>query len=572
MLQAMFSGVSGLQVHQTRLDVIGNNIANVNTIGFKSGTVTFEDQLSQTLKDASAPGTNVGGVNPSQVGLGVMIGAVETQQTQGNLQTTGNNTDLAIQGNGFFMVSNGTATSYTRDGSFQLDGSGVLVNPANGAQLLGYGADVNGNINTTQQITPTSVLKVPLGTLTSVKQTTAAVLGGNLDASSSLQTTYTSLNGNIASSPSTISTTAYDSHGNAHQVQFTFTQGAPTATDNIWNVGVTVDGAAVAGTHTMAFSLASGQYDAANSTGLPTSVSVTGTNGAPSFNMNVNYLNTLSDVTTNPASAGATTDGQTGTPPTWATSMNVYDSLGVKHNLTVTYNRAVIGSSTGTGTPPLAAPPSSATGQWNWTVTENGVTLASSTPGVVNPPATAGETANNSPLYFGPTGNLLDPNKQTAMVTPVTGSTTPFPISLDFSGISQLSGTSNVAATQQDGFPVGTLQSFNIDQTGLITGVFSNGQSRSLGQVATATFANAGGLQKTGQNNYQASANSGVAQVGVPGSSGSGTINTGFLEMSNVDLSTEFTNLIVTQRGFQANTKIITTVDSMLNDVINMLP
>ncbi len=572
MLQAMFSGVSGLQVHQTRLDVIGNNIANVNTIGFKSGSVTFEDQLSQTLKDASAPGANVGGVDPSQVGLGVMIGAVETQQTQGNLQTTGNNTDMAIQGNGFFMVSNGSSTSYTRDGSFQLDGNGVLVNPANGDQLLGYSADANGVVNTTQPITSSSVLKIPVGTLTSVKQTGAAVLAGNLDASSSLQTTFTTLNGNIANSPSTISTTAYDSQGNAHQVQFTFTQGAPTATDNIWNVGVTVDGAAVSGTHTMAFSLATGQYDPANSSGLPTNLAVNGTNGAGNFTMNVNYQNTLSDVATSPASAGATTDGQTGSLPTWSTSTDVYDSLGVKHNLTVTYTRAVIGSSTGTGTPPLAAPPSSATGQWNWTVKENGVTLASSTPGVVNPPATANETATNSPLYFGPNGNLLDPNKQTVMVTPVTGSTTPFPISLDFSGISQLAGTSNVAVTQQDGFPVGTLQSFNIDQTGLITGVFSNGQSRSLGQVAMATFTNAGALTKTGQNNYQASANSGVAQIGLPGAGGSGTINTGFLEMSNVDLSTEFTNLIVTQRGFQANTKIITTVDSMLNDVINMLP
>src|SRR5689334_2719904 len=132
MLQAMFSGVSGLQVHQTKLDVIGNNIANVNTLGFKAGRVTFEDQLSQTLRSSAGPSANIGGQNPAQVGLGVSLGAVDTLQTQGNLQTTGKPTDMAIQGNGFFLVSSGNNVSYTRDGTFDLDSDGVLVNPASG--------------------------------------------------------------------------------------------------------------------------------------------------------------------------------------------------------------------------------------------------------------------------------------------------------------------------------------------------------------------------------------------------------------------------------------------------------
>ena len=189
MLQAMFSGVSGLQVHQTKLDVIGNNIANVNTLGFKSGRVTFEDQLSQTLRTASSPTDHVGGQNPAQVGLGVALGAVDTLQTQGNLQTTGKLTDMAIQGNGFFLVGSGKDISYTRDGSFDLDSDGVLVNPANGVKLLGYVADQSGNIDTTQQVTGDSVLKIPIGSLTSVKQTTASTFQGNLDASSALQST-----------------------------------------------------------------------------------------------------------------------------------------------------------------------------------------------------------------------------------------------------------------------------------------------------------------------------------------------------------------------------------------------
>src|SRR5205085_9335810 len=135
--------VSGLQVHQTKLDVIGNNIANVNTLGFKAGRVTFEDQLSQTLRSSAKPSTDIGGQNPSQVGLGVALGAVDTLQSQGNLQTTGKATDLAIQGNGFFVVSGGNNVVYTRDGSFDLDSDGVLVNPASGLKLLGYVADAS---------------------------------------------------------------------------------------------------------------------------------------------------------------------------------------------------------------------------------------------------------------------------------------------------------------------------------------------------------------------------------------------------------------------------------------------
>ncbi len=572
MLQAMFSGVSGLQAEQTGLDVIGNNIANVNTTGFKSGVATFETQLSQTLKSAAAPNGNQGGTDPSQVGLGVVVGAISVLQTQGNLQATGSNTDLALQGSGFFMVGSGSTVSYTRDGSFTLDGSGNLVNSATGQELLGYPADSTGKIDTTQQVTTSSNLKIPLGILTSVKQTTQASFQGNLDAGSSIQSTYTTLDGNLANNPTTINTTAYDAQGNAHQVSYTFTQGSPTATDNIWNVGITVDSIPVTGTHTMAFNLTSGAYDAANSSGLPSTLSITGQNGAPNFSLNVNYASTLSDISTNAATAHATTDGQSGSLPTWSTSINVYDSLGVKHNLVVNFQRTLVGADTGKGNPPLAAPPASATAQWDWTVSENGVVLSSSTPGVVNPPGTSLSTGSNSPLYFNTNGQLIDTSKQTAVVTPTSGAGDPFSVAIDFSGISQLAGTPSVAANGQDGYPLGTLQSFSIDPTGLITGVFSNGQSQSLGQIATATFSQPSGLSASGNNDYTPTANSGQPQIGLPGQSGRGTISTGFLEMSNVDLSTQFTNMIVTQRGFEANTRIVTTVNTMLQDVLNLIP
>src|ERR1041384_1682531 len=179
MLQAMFSGVSGLQAHQTKMNVIGNNIANVNTVGFKSGRVSFQDQLSQTLRaDAGASGDQ-GGQNPAQVGLGVGLGAVDTLQTQGNLQLSGKQTDLAIQGNGFFAVASGEKILYTRDGSFDLDSTGALVSPSSGMRLLGYSADSNGTIDTGAPITTDSTLKIPVGKMTNVKQTGNMVFSGN---------------------------------------------------------------------------------------------------------------------------------------------------------------------------------------------------------------------------------------------------------------------------------------------------------------------------------------------------------------------------------------------------------
>ena len=712
MLQAMFSGVSGLQVHQTKLDVIGNNIANVNTIGFKAGSVNFVDQLSQTLKDSASPSSNVGGVNPAQVGLGVMLGSIDTLQTQGNLQTTGNNTDMAIQGSGFFLVAQGNSTVYTRDGSFQLDSAGELVNPANGVKLLGYSADVNGKVDTTQQITTTSILKIPVGTLTSVKQSTQAAFAGNLDSTSALQSTTATISGELDSSqtPSPITTTVYDSLGNSHALQVTFSNpvynptgpSVPPGAKQSWTVTTTLDG----NLSTQTIYAAGGKFEFANGAGASIGSTLVlngvGQGGAPNFPLTLDFskISDASSVTSsangqnsptniastlmsaagsvnldnppapfntvvydstgnaytlqtslinptdiNPPStgsgaipAGATAsydiqiknttsgttlydstvggnneskayfipgqgfvltnnssgqvlgntiklgnapgsfgpnntgaqvvaglpltvdlsklsttnvassaDGQTGSSPTWASSVQVYDDLGVSHLISFSFSRALVG----------AGAPAGAAGRWEWTASENGATVATS------------KTLGNQPLFFNTAGNLMDTSSQAVTVTP-NGGAAPFNVNINFSSLTQLAGNSSVAATSQDGFPVGTLQNFSVAQDGTITGVFSNGQTRTLGQIASAIFSNAGGLQKIGDNLFAPSNNSGLAQVGQPNQAGRGQINTGFLEMSNVDLSTEFTNMIITERGFQANTKIVTTVDQLLQDVINM--
>lgn len=723
MLQAMFSGVSGLQAHQTKLNVSGNNIANVNTIGFKAGRATFQDQLSQTLRSSARPNADVGGQNPSQVGLGVMLGSVDTLQTQGNLQTTGKSTDLAIQGGGFFQVSSGDNIYFTRDGSFDLDSDGMLVNPASGLKLLGYLADSDGNIDLSQQVTAASTLKIPIGNLTAVRETSAVTIQGNLNASVALQSTRLDLSGqlDLASAPGKRTVTMYDELGNAHKLDITLSDpvaspaagaGVPTGATMQWKVEQSVDG--VASQPQFLYAIPDGNggqkfvftdnANPANTLGSSLSVSVTGTGGAASFpvtvdfsklqaksdvktaangtggaapvqstlmnmsgNLNVSDANdvvnnttvydaagnaytvrtTLSNPVYNPASgsnvpagakqqwdmkievdtvpptnfttvydssvagnqeskvyytdkgfvlanggnpadslgstielvAGAlppgnynqgsmigpgfplsvnlsglkttsmktVADGQSGPSPIWNTSVRAFDSLGIAHLVNVKFTRALVGGNA----------PSTASARWEWAASVDGNTIADSASG------------NFKPLFFDNAGKMLNADNQKIGFTPTNGSK-PVTIDLNFGALTQLSGDSSAAVTAQDGFAVGTLQSFSISPDGMISGIFSNGLNRTLGQVTLATFSNPAGLEKLGQNLFRDSSNSGVAQVGQPNVGNRGKISTGFVEMSNVDLSNEFTNLIITQRGFQANTRIITIVDDLLQDVINL--
>ena len=411
MLQAMYSGISAIEAHQERMDVIGNNIANVNTTAYKAGRVTFQDQLSQTLQGAGAATGSVGGTNPQQLGLGVRVGSIDTLMSQGGLQSTSKPTDMAIQGNGFFMLGDSTGVSYTRDGSFTLDANGNLVNGSNGSYVLGWKADANGKIDSTQQISPASHLSIPVGGLTAVQPTSGVTFGGNLSAE--------------------------DAGGD-----------------------------------------------------------------------------------------------------TYSRSVAVYDSLGEKQNVTLTFQRDTTDATNHT---------------WKWT--SSGDAGATGSGSISFDPAGTGKVV-------GATGAIT--------LSPTDGASTGQVITPDFSQVTQISGSSSAAPTNQNGFGPGTLQSFSIDQTGAISGIFNNGLTRVLGQVAMSDFPNPAGLERGGGDTYRASINSGLASVGTALSGSLGKISTGYLEQSNVDLSSEFTNMIVTQRGFQANTKIVTTVDQMLNDVIQM--
>ena len=431
MLQALLAGVSSIKAQQTRMNVIGNNLANINTTAYKDTSVSFEDLVNQTLTSGSGPSKNLGGTDPIQVGLGVTVGSTTVDTSQGSFNATNVPSDLAIQGNGYFAVSNGQSMSYTRDGGFNVDASGNLVQASTGQRLLGWQADASGKIDTTAQVTAASNLTIPVGTATSVQATTSAILNGNLNASA-------------------------------------------ISTD------------------------------------------------------------------------------------TWSTQTTVFDSLGVAHDVTVVFSNPQ-------SPPPVGyAAPAGSTTSWDWKSYEG--SAATGTP--IGDSASAG----NQPLFFNSSGvynNVFGAGAADKITVPASGGGSATPVTLDFSQISQLSETSSVGI-QANGFPPGELQNYSIGTGGVITGVFSNGMTRPLGQVALVGFANPAGLSQTSQNLAVASVNSGLPTFSSPGTGAVGTITAGYLEQSNVDIGTEFTNLIVTQRGFQANTKIVTTVDQMLQDLVNM--
>jgi len=411
----MFSGVSGLRIHQTRMDVIANNIANVNTTAFKSSRVNFQEIYSQTLKSASSPanGGGRGGTNPSQVGLGISIASIDVLHMNGSAQRTDKATDLAIEGDGFFTVSDGSNQYYTRAGNFDMDRSGSLVT-SGGLKLMGW---LNDPI--TQQVETTGEPKeINLANLVlPPKATSSITFEGNLDNRAK--------NGDIV--PYTVS--VFDAKGTEHKLTYTFTK---AATVNKWDYAVT---------------------DPTDPTGL-------------------------------------TIPGGTGT---------------------VTFNTD---------------------GSFNTTA-----------------PAT------NIPLM-----TVAVAGTQTINIQP----------SFTADKFTQYAGETSVKAAAVDGYRKGELNGINIDKSGNVTGVYSNGEFRVEATLALARFTNPGGLERMGDNLFTVSTNSGFPDLGAAGQDGRGIINPGSLEMSNVDLAKEFTDMISTQRGFQANSRIITTSDEMLQELVNL--
>ena len=390
MLRSLYSGISGLRAHQTMLDVTGNNIANVNTAGFKASSTQFQDTLSQMTQGASAPQGETGGSNPAQIGLGVRVAGVSTNFAQGSSQSTGRATDMMISGDGFFVTSKGGQQLFTRAGAFSPDAAGQLVSP-DGGILQGWSA-VAGVVNTGG---PVSNLSLNPNTLVPAVATSQVTLDGNLP----------------------------------------------------------------------------------------------------------------SDAVDSP-------------PTTLQRVVKVYNAAGAERNITIDFTKTATG--------------------WGVAATDGGAT-------------------SNITLTQG-AGGTLTPSGPLA----VNG------VDVDLTSASGFAGMTSLAVSGQDGSAAGKLESYTIGNDGSVIGSFSNGVKQVLAKIALANFTNPSGLEKAGGSSYVATANSGGVQLGGAGDAGIGSLAAGSLEMSNVDLSQEFTNLIVAQRGFQANARIITTSDEVLQELGNL--
>ncbi len=684
MLRSMYAGVSGLGANLVELDVIGNNIANSNTIGFKSGRVTFQEMLTQTLQAATRPTSGGrGGTNPQQIGLGALVGSISSNFEQGDLHSTGVKTDLAIQGKGFFVLSDGVTDTYTRAGAFGLDRDYFLVDPSTGLKVQGRMADSTGAI----QLGGLEDLYIDPAAVMPAQASSVLKLFGNLNADSDARGTQltsqiflaratgtdalTSLHGDTGTA---LNVGAGDSIGasgyfdgvmfDAGEFQVGATdpaQGGSTLADlATWltsrfqaaghNVTFAVDAATGALQATNASgavltdlqvtdgaksdfnrslrfapSIASGSSgttaalrgsasaddlltDVYNVDGQPlnltagtSTLEISGTCGSdlitPSqlavqagttlgdllgqiqqaFRLtdrpvtvdsegriqvtgDAGLVNALGDLTirevgtTNMAvdtgfNFNATADARDATTSTVATT--VYDSLGSTHTLRFTFEKV--------------------TGQneWTWTaVPEGGEEILSGGTGRAR--FTADGLISSFTFDDGASAVTLRPQDASQEGAQLVSLAIDFGEVGGVGGLTQFAG-SGTLESQADGYKSGDLVDFEIDQNGIISGRFSNDTVRTLGQIAIAGFSNPNGLMREANNMYRSSANSGDAVMGVAGDSSGVTLAPGTLESSNVDLAEQFTRLVVAQRAFQANARVITTGDQILQELVSIL-
>ncbi len=557
MMRSLFSGVSGLKGHQTRMDVIGNNIANVNATGFKSSRVTFADTLSQTQTAASAPGDTLGGTNPKQIGLGTGVASIDLLFTDGSAQQTGKNTDVALSGNGLFVVKSGKDTYYTRDGAFEFDADGNYVLPGSGHYVQGWMAK-DGVLTTNGGI---ENIVVKAGKSMAAKASEKITYENNLNSAA---LTISSISGGVgtatASSTSTIvmsgdlANLTFDGGSISSDTTVTYTitaisggtvNGVNTDASTANPVSVTLSD----GTNTYTLTATSGSYVTANITAGTTTSSYTSGGSV-----------TASASTTNPAtltmSDGSTVTQTSGTYTTGyslpiTTTVNVYDTLGNVHTLNLFFTKTKVSSSTGN----------------EWTLSLDSDITKTSTTITETDGSTTTLTLNPVTINFTTSGKYNSGTGSTTL-TLTNGALGTQSVAIDLSTLTQYAG-SNTVKGEANGNAAGTLKSVSIDQSGIITGVYTNGVRQSEAQIAIAQFSNASGLTKTGSSLYQESNNSGTANVKTAADLGV-TITPSALEMSNVDIANEFSDMIITQRGFQSNSKVITVGDEMLETLINM--
>ncbi len=462
--------LSGLNASSTAMSAIANNLANLNTVGYKSSSTQFADLFYQTLK------TNGSG-DPVQVGAGTGVAGTFINMNSGSPESTGGRTDVAIMGSGFFVVQQNGMNYYTRAGDFTVATDGSLQT-ANGENVMGYSA-VNGAIASGAALSP---LQLNLGQINPPKATDSVQLNTNLDASAA-----------VGDSPLSTPITVYDSLGTAHVLNFDFTKTAA----GTWNCSITI----------------------------PNSDLTPPANWAASTAYTVGQ--SISPSSANGHIYQCTVAGTSGTtaPSTWPTDGSTFTDGGVTWQDMGTQTTIDTTTLTFDSSGKLTSPTGNVTG-----ITASGLV----------------DGANNLSFSW----NLFDTSN-----TPV---------------VRQVASDSVTTSSLQDGYGSGSLSDYSIGSDGVIMGKFSNGRTAALGQIALANFANTQGLARVGNNDFSETLASGSAAVGAPGTGGLGSVSGGSLELSNVDIATEFSALIVAQRDYEANARTVTTFDQVMQDTINL--
>lgn len=566
MMRSLYSGVAGLKTHQIRMDVIGNNIANVNTTAYKSSSMTFSELMSQTTQKASGANatTGVGGTNAKQIGLGVKAGAINTAiTTQGSAQSTGNPFDIMITGDNFFVVSNGSENFFTRDGSFYVDGAGNLAMTSTGYNVMGWGVDkTTGNI---KQDTVTALRIMSSANMTYPPEaTTKANISGILDQNDK---DVTSANGK------TVNLNFFDARGYSYTAKFTFKQSGGDKTNEysmelnkiLDSTGKEID-------------ISKLKFGNRSQQKMETKVTL----NTDAYKWDGKVLKTK-DGTTDVADLADIfkADGSLITPADDAAAQKqqkALDAIAKAYGYEGSTDEFLNLYITSAADPKQQLTMQDLLG--NMMAGKNTDILPAD-----------GSTITMEGRYF--EGTTVVFNKNTGKLESVGGSTTNLGVNAAFSQLGgnfsditiDLSectnydnkGTSTIGATSGDldglgtGRRPGDMIGVSIQKDGMIYASYDNGMTKLLGQIATAAFANASGLEKEGDNLYSATLNSGEFDgIGVDITAGGGYMSTGQLEMSNVDLSSEFTEMITTQRGFQANSRIITVSDTLLEELTNL--
>lgn len=574
MMRSLFSGVSGLKTHQTKMDVIGNNISNVNTTAYKSASITFNELMSQTTQSASGPNvsTGTGGTNARQIGLGVKSGAINTNIAgQGASQSTGNPFDVMITGSAFFVVNNGQENFFTRDGSFYVDGAGNLAMTSTGYNVMGWGVDeTTGNI---KKDTVSALRIMSAANMTYPPEATSqAYLAGIMDKNDK---DVTSANGK------TVSLNFFDALGYSYTAKFTFRR-----SDVEKNNEYSMELAKVVDSTGKEVDISALTFGQASTQASTQKVSFDKT----AFKWDGNRLQSV-DGNTTYADASLLLDG----------SGNLQSrDFEVQLNGQTTTVGAMLDNIA------KAYGHEGSTDEFLKLYTDDGTNKVSVEQMLIN--LANGSTTNAFPTFDGTEADTsfevqgryfngftvsYDPNKGT--FAGINGIATQETITLGLSAlggnfsnitvdISETSmcdnkGTSTLGADTGTpdnaslgaGRRLGDMTNIAIQSNGMIYASYDNGMTKLLGQIATAEFANASGLEKAGDNLYSATLNSGSFDgVGSDVTANGGYMSTGQLEMSNVDLSSEFTEMITTQRGFQANSRIITVSDTLLEELTNL--